>query len=441
MYLLLVISSRILQIDQSFGWRPVLSLWSRDVVPVQDVIDGNTFTFMGSSGPGIDDFAHDLFELVLERLSLPGYIAISNFASASFISIYIFKPLILSLSFCSQLLDVFINCSILLGSLDAHLLQILGVEQVHLSWFYLGVWTLRSSVDHIYGWLNIQSSCDGSVVFGIEDILLMVSWSTVVEVSIAHLALVLVDPIQISHQLARRHFKWALAPSPLRIVVWEPAPSVADLSVKKHLWHGTTITLSLRPEISLLLNLLNNLLLSEWLSSSSLNIFVCILTSVVLIFFLFLLNWSVFIRCCFFFILCFLFIYFLCVFLSKNRFFIFSGILRNHLNFLFLIWHFFVLYFFERFIISHFIHDFGFKVILTHVRDILLCVSSFDSVDNWLHVIWSNLTFETRSHTSLSRSRISSDTCRWWQNSRFFIWRCGSNWSSSRLCIWIFCVV
>lgn len=149
MYLLLVIGSRILQIDESFGWRPVLSFWSRDVVPIQDVIDGNAFAFMGSSGPGIDNFAHDLFELVLERLSLPGYIAVSNFASTSFVSIYIFKSLILSLSFCGKLLDVFIN-SILLGGLDAHLLQILSVEQVHLSWFYFGIRTLRPGVDHIY---------------------------------------------------------------------------------------------------------------------------------------------------------------------------------------------------------------------------------------------------------------------------------------------------
>lgn len=199
MYLLLVIGSRILQIDKSFGWRSVLSLRSWDVVPVQDVIDGNTFAFMGGSRPGIDNFAHDLFKLVLECLSLPGYIAISNFASASFISIYVFKSLVLSLSFSSKLLDVFINCSILLGCLDAHLLQILSVEQIHLSWFHLGIWTLRSGVDHIYCWFNIKSSCDGSIVFGVEDVLLVVAYATLVEVGISHLGLVLVDPIQISH--------------------------------------------------------------------------------------------------------------------------------------------------------------------------------------------------------------------------------------------------
>jgi len=138
MYLLLVIGGRILQIDQSFGWRSVLSLWSRDVVPIQDVIDGNSFAFMGSSGPGIDNFAHDLFKLILERLRLPGYIAVSDFASASLISVYVFKPLVLSLSFGCKLLDVFIDC-ILLGCLDAHLLQVLSVEQVHLSGFYLGI--------------------------------------------------------------------------------------------------------------------------------------------------------------------------------------------------------------------------------------------------------------------------------------------------------------
>jgi len=138
MYLLLVIGGRILQIDQSFGWRSVLSLWSRDVVPVQDVIDGNSFTFMSSSRPGIDDFAHDLFKLVLERLSLPGYIAVPDFAPTSFISVYVFKSLVLSLSFGGKLLNVFIDC-ILLGRLDAHLLQILGVEQVHLSWLHLGI--------------------------------------------------------------------------------------------------------------------------------------------------------------------------------------------------------------------------------------------------------------------------------------------------------------
>jgi hypothetical protein len=138
MYLLLVIGGRILQIDQSFGWRSVLSLWSRDVVPIQDVIDGNSFAFMGSSGPGIDDFTHDLFKLVLERLSLPGDIAVSDFAPASFISVYVFKSLVLSLSFGGKLLDVFIDC-ILLGCLDAHLLQILSVEQVHLSWLHLGI--------------------------------------------------------------------------------------------------------------------------------------------------------------------------------------------------------------------------------------------------------------------------------------------------------------
>jgi hypothetical protein len=138
MYLLLVIGGRILQIDQSFGWRSVLSLWSRDVVPVQDVVDGNSFAFMGSSGPGIDNFTHDLFELVLERLSLPGYIAISDLASASFISVNVFKSLVLSLSFSGKLLNVFIG-SLLRWCLDAHLLQILSVEQVHLSWFDLGI--------------------------------------------------------------------------------------------------------------------------------------------------------------------------------------------------------------------------------------------------------------------------------------------------------------
>jgi len=138
MYLLLVIGGRILQIDQSFGWRSVLSLWSRDVVPVQDVVDGNSFAFMGGSGPGIDNFPHDLFELVLERLSLPGYIAISDLASASFISVNVFKSLVLSLSFSGKLLDVFIGC-LLRGCLEAHLLQILSVEQVHLSWFHLGI--------------------------------------------------------------------------------------------------------------------------------------------------------------------------------------------------------------------------------------------------------------------------------------------------------------
>lgn len=138
MYLLLVIGRRILQIDQSFGWRSVLSLWSRDVVPVQDVIDGNSFAFMGSSGPSVDDFTHDLFKLVLERLSLPGYITVSDFAPASLISVYVFKPLVLSLSFGCKLLDVFID-RILLGCLDAHLFQILSVEQVHLSRFHLGI--------------------------------------------------------------------------------------------------------------------------------------------------------------------------------------------------------------------------------------------------------------------------------------------------------------
>ena len=138
MYLLLVIGGRILQIDQSFGWRSVLSLWSRDVVPVQDVVDGNSFAFVGGSGPGIDNFTHDLFKLVLERLSLPGYIAISDLASASFISVNVFKSLVLSLSFSGKLLDVFIG-SFLCWCLDAHLLQILSVEQVHLSWFDLGI--------------------------------------------------------------------------------------------------------------------------------------------------------------------------------------------------------------------------------------------------------------------------------------------------------------
>ena len=138
MYLLLVIGGRILQIDQSFGWRSVLSLWSRDVVPVQDVVDGNSFAFMGSSGPGIDNFTHDLFELVLERLSLPGYIAISDLASASFISVNVFKSLVLSLSFSGKLLNVFISC-LLRWCLDGHLLQILSFEQVHLYWFDLGI--------------------------------------------------------------------------------------------------------------------------------------------------------------------------------------------------------------------------------------------------------------------------------------------------------------
>lgn len=150
MNLLLVISCRILQIDKSFGWRSVLSLWSRDVIPVQDVIDGNTFALMCSSGPSIHNFAHDLLKLILERLCLPGYIAISDFASASFISIYIFESLVLSLCFCSKLLNIFINCSILLRRLDAHLLQILSVEQVHLSRFYLGIRTLRSRIHHVY---------------------------------------------------------------------------------------------------------------------------------------------------------------------------------------------------------------------------------------------------------------------------------------------------
>ena len=139
MNLLLVISRRIFQVDKSFGWRSVLSLWSWDVIPVQDVIDSNAFAFMGSSGPGIDDFAHDLFKLILECLGLPGYIGISNLASATFISIYVLESLVLSLGLSCKLLDIFINLSILLGCLDAHLLQILGVKQVHLSWFYFGI--------------------------------------------------------------------------------------------------------------------------------------------------------------------------------------------------------------------------------------------------------------------------------------------------------------
>jgi len=104
---------------------------------------------MGSSGPGIDDFTHDLFKLILERLSLPGYIAVSDFAPASLISVYVFKPLVLSLGFGGKLLDVFID-RILLGCLDAHLLQILSVEQVHLAWFHLGIGALGPGIHHIY---------------------------------------------------------------------------------------------------------------------------------------------------------------------------------------------------------------------------------------------------------------------------------------------------
>ena len=235
MYLLLVVGRRILQINQSFGWRSVLSLWSWDVIPVQDVINSYAFAFMGSSGPGVDDFAHDLFKLVLECLGLPGYICIPNLASASFISIYVLESLVLPLGLSSKLLDIFINLTILLGCLDAHLLQILGVEQVHLSWFYLGVGALGSGVDHVHGRLNIKSSCNGSIVFGIKDVLLMVASTTLVGVGIAYLALVLIDPIQIRHQLTRGHFKWTLSTSAFRIVVREPAPTIANLSIKKHL--------------------------------------------------------------------------------------------------------------------------------------------------------------------------------------------------------------
>ena len=90
MYLLLVVGGRILQVDKSFGWRSVLSFWSWDVIAVQDVINGDTLTFMSGSGPGVYDFTHDFLKFVLEGLSLPSYVAIPDFAPTSFVSIYIF---------------------------------------------------------------------------------------------------------------------------------------------------------------------------------------------------------------------------------------------------------------------------------------------------------------------------------------------------------------
>ena len=90
MYLLLVVGGRILQVDKSFGWRSVLSFRSWDVIAVQDVINGDTLAFMSGSGPSVYDFAHDFLKLVLEGLSLPGYVAIPDFAPTSFVSIYVF---------------------------------------------------------------------------------------------------------------------------------------------------------------------------------------------------------------------------------------------------------------------------------------------------------------------------------------------------------------
>jgi hypothetical protein len=188
----------------------------------------------------------------------------------------------------------------------------------------------------------------------------------VVEVASAHLGLVLVDPIQVGHQLARRHLQWTLAPSAFRIVVGEPASTVADLSIEKCLGHGGRVSLNRRPELASSLHLLYNIHLSlGWL-----------LNSFVLIFSLFLLDWCVFISRRFFLVLCFLLFIFVCflgVFLSEDRFINFHGVLRDHLNFVFLIWNFFILNFSIRWIF-HFIHNMGLEIILTHVSDILFAV-------------------------------------------------------------------
>lgn len=333
-------------------------------------------------------------------------------------------------------MDIFVNCSVLLRCLDAHLFQVLGVEQVHLSRFHLGIWALRSCVNHIYCWLNIKSSCNGTIVLSIKDILLVISWTTLVEVGTTRGWLVLVYPIQISHQLAWWHLKRTLAPSSFWVIVWKSAPSMADLSIKKHLWHRSTVSLSRSPKTSLLLDLLSKTFLR--LCSLSL------LHSFVLIILLFLLDRSVFIGCRFLFILCLLFLLFIYLFsilLSQDWLLYFRCILWCHLNLLFLIWHLLILNLLKRFIVFHFIHDFSFEVILAHVSDVLLRVSSFDSVDNWFHVAWGHLAFETGCHACVARARISSDAGRWWEDINFFSWRSLSLRPSSWNCIWIFCII